>query len=193
MNSQMIPAGKTQCYVSKYTMKIYVKDGVAAKVIVPLKIDVGGEHLDHADFMPIDPENKTSKNKSRSDYTIANMKTLGALDPASDLADALEAGVSEVTFKWGERAWIPCEVKHNGGFTNVYYGEGMEVNASKAKKAAAHFRKGGGGASSPPANPFAPVGKPVQAPPPRAQAPAQKEHDTSFDFGVNADADAEHA
>lgn len=188
MSNQMhIPAGKTQCYAANPTMKFYVKDGNPVKVIVPVMIDVGGESIEHVDFMSIDPEDKTPKGKYRSDYTIENLKVLGALDPAKDLADALENGATEVTFRWGERAWVPCEVKHNGQFTNVYYGEGVEVNASKAKKAADHFKKAGGGASAQ-TNPFAPVGKPVPPPPPRPNAPTQKEPDTSFDFGANAPA-----
>lgn len=179
-NQVHIPAGKTSCYAANPTMKFYVKDGNPVKVIVPIVINVADENVDFVDFMSIDPEDKTPKGKPRSDYTIQNLKILGAVDPAADLADALEAGASEVTFRWGERAWVPCEVKHNGTFTNVYYGEGIEVNTNKAKKAASHFRKGGG-TSGAPANPFAPVGKPVAPPPPRAPASAPKaQEDVSF-------------
>ena len=166
-----IPPGKTVCHVTSFAMRIFVKDGVAAKVIVPLKIDVAGEHIEHSEFMTIDPEQTNKKGRPFVEFTIASLKALGAKDPAGDIASALDAGSSEITFAWAPQVeWVPCEVKQNGQYTNVQIGGGIDLDTGKAKKASDAIRRLGGSAA-PVVNPFAPPsrGTPIAPPAPGAR------------------------
>ncbi|RTL09082.1 MAG: hypothetical protein EKK62_04070 [Acidimicrobiia bacterium] len=176
--------GKALCYVTNYTMKIWVErtTGQAVKLLVPLKVDIGGQEHDYTEWMSIDPEDKTAKGKHRIDFTLDNLKILGATHAAEDLANALDEGKTEVTFEWVDQpGWTPCEIKINGQYTNMSFGEGVKLDTGKAKKAGdAIRRRGGGGGVA--VNPFAPSpaegrGAPVAPPPPR---PESAEGDTSF-------------
>lgn len=197
-NQMQLPAGPTNCYAVSPTMRLFVDraTGEATKIIVPLKIDVGGEHIEHAEFMTVDPDAETSKGKRRIEFTLDALKKLGATHAAEDLADALDKGATEVTFRWGEPGWAPCDVKHSGAYINVNIGDSspVELNPAKAKKAGDAIRKLAGGSKQEAANPFAPrpgTGAPVAPPParPKLGAPsATGAPDTSFDFGANAPA-----
>lgn len=197
-NQSQLPAGPTNCYAVSPTMRLFVnrETGEATKIIIPLKIDVGGEHIEHAEFMTVDPDAVTGKGKRRIEFTLAALKTLGATHAAEDLADALDKGATEVTFRWGEPGWAPCDVKHSGQYINVNIGDSspVELNPAKAKKAGDAIRKlAGGGAKQEAANPFAPkpgTGAPVAPPParPKTPPPATGTPDTSFPFGANAPA-----
>lgn len=180
-----IPAGKALCYVTSYTMKIWVDRTTqqATKVLVPLKIDIAGEQHDHTEWMSIDPEDKTNSGKYRLDFTLDNLKILGATRAPDDLADALDKGEAEVTFEWTDQpGWIPCEVKISGKYTNLSFGEGAKLDAGKAKKAgdAIRRRSSAGGAMGPEKNPFVPAGRGAPVPPPPARRPSSPEGDTSF-------------
>ena len=181
-NRANLPAGKFLCYVAERTMKIWIRDGVATKVLVPLMIDVDGQQIAHTEWMTIDPETYTNNGKPRVEYTIENLTRLGATKAAEDLANALDNGHTEVTFAWRDPDdWTPCEVKINGQYTNVYFGEGVTPDPKKAKRAGDALRRLANKEKSTPAvNPFAARGVPVSPPPPRVTPKPSSEDDIPF-------------
>lgn len=170
-NQAQIPVGEFLCYVSDRTMKIWVRDGIPVKLLVPLMIDVDGKQIAHTEWMSIDPESFTNNGKPRMEYTVENLTKLGATQAAEDLADALDNGRTEVTFAWRDPDdWTPCEVKNNGQYTNLYFGKGATIDTKKSKRAGDAFRRiASKGKTTPAVNPFAPRGVPVPPPPPRKQ------------------------
>lgn len=163
-----LPEGRFQCYLRSPALRFY-----ELKVIVPLMIDVGGEQIEHDQFMNVDGTAKTAKGKLRAEFTRDALETLGASDPMTEIADAIEAGKGEVTITMsGAPQWVECVIAHSGGYVDVnVYKPRVTADAGTVKKAASGLRSLGarGKAKAPEVNPFAPPARGTPIAPPGAR------------------------
>lgn len=165
-----LPEGRFQCYLRSPVVKFF-----ELKAIVPLMVEVNGEKIEHDQFMTVDGTARTAKGKLRAEFTRDALETLGAGDPMSEIADALDSGRPDVTLTMPAGAkWAECVVAHSGGYVDVnVYKPRAAADAGTVKKASAGLRSLGakGKSGAPEVNPFAPParGTPISPPAPGAR------------------------
>ena len=191
-SADKIPAGRFQCYIAAANLRFF-----ELKIIVPLKIEVGGEIIEIDEFMTVDGTLTTSGGKKRAAFTMEALEVLGAADPVNEIMAALENGATSVQLSGLDQPkWVECVVTHSNGYANVsIYKPKATADAASVKKATAGLRSLGGGKKGP--DPFAPPpnrGTPI-APPARREAPknditpeeaAAMAEEPGFPFGANA-------
>jgi hypothetical protein len=183
-----LPEGRFQCFLRTEdgVLRFYLE---GLKIILPLTIDVGGEHIEHDQFMTVDGSLVTAGGKKRAKFTTDALEVLGAVDPGDAIADALDAGQSIVTLPGLLPArWVECVVKHSNGYVDVSIYK-PKADAAAVKKATSGLRGLSGKGAATSKSPFAapprgtaiapPVARPAPVAPPRAPAPPT-EADTSF-------------
>ena len=189
-----LPEGRFQCYITAATLRFH-----ELKIIVPLKIDAGGEMIEVDEFWTVDGSLVTSGGKKRAAFTIEALEQLGATDPVNEILGALEENKASVTLSGLESPkWVECVVSHSNGYANVsIYKPKATADAASVKKATAGLRSLGGAKKGP--DPFAPPpgrGTPI-APPARREPPrneitpeeaAAMAEEPGFPFGANAPA-----
>ena len=168
-SADKLPEGRFQCYATAAQLRFH-----ELKIIVPLKIDAGGEMIEVDEFWTVDGSLVTSGGKKRAAFTIEALEQLGATDPVNEILSALEENKASVTLSGLESPkWVECVVSHSNGYANVsIYKPKATADAASVKKATAGLRSLGGGKKGP--DPFAPPpgrGTPI-APPARQPPPA---------------------
>ena len=161
-SADKLPEGRFQCYIAASNLRFF-----DLKIIVPLKIDAGGEMIEVDEFWTVDGSLVTSGGKKRAAFTIEALETLGATDPVNEIMGALENEATSVLLSGLDKPrWVECVVKHANGYANIsIYKPKTAADPASVKKAAAGLRSLAGGKKGP--DPFAPPpgrGTPIAPP-----------------------------
>ena len=184
-SADKLPEGRFQCYITSGTLRFH-----ELKIIVPLVIDVNGTNVEVDEFMTVDGSLTTSAGKKRAAFTMEALETLGATDPANEIADAVDAGATSVKLTGLDQPkWVECVVKHANGYANVsIYKPKATADAASVKKAAAGLRSLAGrkepDAFAAPPTRGTPIAPPARREPPPARRepakPAEGDEDIPF-------------